>query len=64
MYLDLIQHHHILSTKLLNPGFLQNPLILSFKKFFGRYQQLVETSSVRCVLNTKDCIGNYWFKIL
>ena len=34
LYSDFLQRHHILSTKLLNRGFLKHCLILSFKKFF------------------------------
>ena len=45
--------------KLLNQGFLKNLLILSFKKFFRRYQQLVEKYSTNCVQMTKCSIGNF-----
>ena len=33
LYLDFLQRHRILSTKLLNQGFLKNGFILSFKSF-------------------------------
>jgi hypothetical protein len=38
-----VEYQHLLSTKLSKSRILKNPLILSFKKkFFGRYQHLVE----------------------
>jgi hypothetical protein len=40
------------STKLLNQGFLRNPLILSFKQVLASY-------FVSCVQMSKDGIGNY-----
>ena len=42
-YLDLLQLHRFLSTKLLIQGFLQNRLIVSFKQLFGRYQRLMKS---------------------
>ena len=43
LYSDFLQHHRILSTKLLNQEFFKNRLNLSFKKFIGRYQHIVDT---------------------
>ena len=48
-------------STLLRQGFLKNPLIVYFKTFFGRYQYLVEKSSVTYVQMTKDGIDNYIF---
>ena len=48
-YLDLLQLHRFLSTKLLIQGFLQNRLIVSFKHLFGSYQRLDEKYFVTCI---------------
>jgi len=39
-------------------GGLKNSLILSLKRFFGRYQHFFEKYSVGCVQMTNDGIGN------
>ena len=36
LYLDVLQRHHILNTKLLHQWFLKNRLFLYFKTFFRR----------------------------
>jgi hypothetical protein len=42
LYLDFfLQRYRLLMTKLLSQEFLKNHPILSFKKFFGRYQHLI-----------------------
>jgi len=53
---NILQRDRILSTKPLYRGCLKNRLILSFKKFFGRYQDLIEQYSVSCVQMTRDDI--------
>jgi hypothetical protein len=46
-------------TKLLNQGFVKNRLLLSFKRFFGRSQQLGEKYSVSYVDEILDSIHGH-----
>ena len=59
----ILYSDRILITKLLNQGFLKNRLVLSDKKFFGRYQHLIEKY---CQLRTDDkkmvLAIRFWFK--
>jgi hypothetical protein len=48
----------LLGREFLGREFVKNRPILSFKRFFGRYQHFVEKYSVTYVLVTKDSIGN------
>ena len=61
LYSDFLRHR-IPSTNLLNHGLLR--IISSFKKFFGRYQHLVEKYSVSCIQMTKYVLTiRFWFKV-
>ena len=60
LHLNFLQRYRLLSIKLLNQGFLKNSIILSFNKYFRRYQLVVF-----CCLRTKNQIKSnnvYWSK--
>ena len=55
-YIQTFSQRRLVSTKLLSQGFIKNCLVLSFKKFFRRYQPF---KKVFCQLRTDDKI-QYW----
>ena len=56
-YSDFLLRHKVLSNRLLKQGFLRSRLVNSFKKFFGRYHDLVEKYSVTCSDMVHDGLG-------
>ena len=45
-YTEFLKRHSLLSCKLLNQGYCRERLVSTFKRFFGRYHELVEKYNI------------------
>ena len=56
-YSDFVYRHQCLSKKLIHQGFVRERLVLSLKKFIGRYQDLIQKYSVSPSQIINDGLG-------